>query len=125
MKLPRADHRKVIAAAKRLAIRNATAETFWDGQPCEASLCQVVIAQTFIGNPLHGLAGTVRNAVMVVSGQETFYLDNPNGAAWLMLTEGRGDTKLAHRILPVREVLENAETIELKHGRSQPEVADQ
>lgn len=119
--LSRNDRRQVLRYAKRLAVRNATTPPLWDGQPCEACLCRVVIAQVLPGNPLYGLAGTVRQAVMVVADAKTFYLDNPNGAGWLMLTEGKGDLRIPHRFLPVREVLHNSETIELTHCRSQPE----
>jgi hypothetical protein len=46
------------------------------------------------------MEGTERSAVEVNYRNQTFYLDNENGSAWLKVTRGGGGPEWGHRSLP-------------------------
>ena len=55
-----------------------------------------------------GLVGSERSAVQVWPeglAHEPIYLDDMDGSAWRLVTEGRGNLRLPYRLLDVDEVL--------------------
>lgn len=87
-----------------------SAATFWNGEPCEARRVSVVIADApeFARYWARGLVGQRRNAVEIIYGNETFYLDNEahgegttDDAAWRKVTLGHGSPRYGHRDLSI------------------------
>lgn len=84
--------------------------TYWNGE--EATARRVVVV---VGPPLRptwwcaDLFGQRRNAVEVIYGGRSFFLDDDNGDGWYKVTVGRGSPNVFHRSLPdtstVQEVL--------------------
>lgn len=79
-----------------------TAHTQWNGQPCTATRVTAVVADSgqFPGYWARDLVGTVRKAVRVEYGGETFYLDDEDSSGWHKVTHGGGPGS-AHRSLEV------------------------
>lgn len=81
--------------------------TYWNGERTPAVRVRVVVADA----PdvpeywARDFVGTEREAVRVVYGDQTFYLDNEAGAGWAKVTSGGGSPRCGHRSLWVeREV---------------------
>ena len=89
----REDETKLHQQAQRLLRENASAPTFWHGEPCNATRVKVRIA------------GLETAAIRVEFGGGLIYLDNTGGAGWLKVTAGRGSKNLFHRELDL-ELLE-------------------
>lgn len=82
-------------------------QCYWNGEKAIARHVRVRVDKDLPpGWWCAGLEGTIRRAVAVTYGGETFYLDNEDGSGWLKVTVGRGSPGVGHRSLPVSEVLE-------------------
>lgn len=110
--------------------RGEVVSTFWNGEPCHARRVTLVVADA--ENPTYWArhyVGTRRDAVEVVYGDQTFYLDDDDyeasdeykeeirlrfgnmlepvfaekaGAGWWKVTYGRGSPRVGHRdLVPV------------------------
>ena len=80
--------------AQELLRKNASAPTFWHGEPCQAERVKVRIA------------GLTVDAVRVEFGGGLIYLDDTGGAGWLKVTAGRGSKTLLHRELDLESLEE-------------------
>lgn len=76
-------------------------ETFWNGEPCVAERCEVIVGKSL--RPTWwcaGLEGTRRKAVEIIYGGDKFYIDDESGHGWYKVTEGRGSPRVASASLP-------------------------
>lgn len=76
-------------------------KTYWNGEP--ANCRRVVVRVGTVERPTWwcaGMEGTEREAVEVNYCNQTFYLDNENGSAWLKVTKGGGGPEWGHKSLP-------------------------
>lgn len=91
-----------------------TEATYWNGEPCEARRVSVVVADS--GQfPLYWareFVGQRRDAVEVVYGEQTFYLDDGAGDGWWKVTDGHGSPRWSHG------------SLEIEAGSVQPREAD-
>jgi hypothetical protein len=79
----------------------AKEKTYWNGE--SANCHRVVVRVGTVEQPTWwcaGMEGTERSAVEVNYRNQTFYLDNENGSAWLKVTRGGGGPEWGHRSLP-------------------------
>lgn len=111
---------------------DAEQETYWNGEPCRAERCTVVVADN-ADTPAYWarpFVGTERQAVMVQYNGETFYIDNEGyeageeevallksrglnaepkvgypGWGWDKVTVGRGGPKSPHASLAVERIV--------------------
>lgn len=109
-------YRKRLRAIDRKAEEaRANPQTWWNGEPAEARIVHVVV-----GEPekptwwFADLVGTVREAVEVTYGGQTFYIDNQGfesgftpGNGWRKVTMGRGAPDFGHASLRIERVLES------------------
>ena len=76
-------------------------KTYWNGEECEARQVDVIVGKSLVSTWwCAGLEDTVRPAVEVKYGGETFYLDDVDGSGWYKVTEGHGSPRWGHRSLP-------------------------
>jgi hypothetical protein len=79
----------------------AKEKTYWNGE--SANCRRVVVRVGTVEKPTWwcaGMEGTERSAVEVNYCNQTFYLDNENGSAWLKVTKGGGGPEWGHKSLP-------------------------
>lgn len=87
----------------------ASEQTYWNGEPCEARLVEVIV-----GKPPRptwwcaDLEGQTRKAVEVDYHGQKFYLDNDDGSGWHKVTVGRGSPNFFHASIPITRVLPSA-----------------
>ena len=79
-------------------------ETFWNGEPCKAKRLRVIVGPSPATWWCAELEGAERDAVEVIYGKQTFYLDNEDGSGWLKVTKGRGSPMYGHKSLPFRSL---------------------
>jgi hypothetical protein len=112
---------------------DAEQETFWNGEPCPAERCVVIVGKVDSDHWAHPFIGTERNAVMVKVGDETLYIDDEGfemsdeaialaksrgrpmerkvgspGWGWSKVTQGRGLPGVGHANLPVERIVSTA-----------------
>lgn len=112
-RLPREAHRRLLRVAKKLTSENQASATYWRGQYCRARQVEVIVGLAALGEWCYGLYGTVRSAVEITTKDETFFIDDPNGAGWLFVTVAKGAFNVPHRVLPVLRIIEKPESIEV------------
>lgn len=117
-----------VRAARRLAVERrkpardvatlkADTRTWWNGEPAEARIVHVVVAEP--EKPtwwFAGLVGSVREAVEVTQDGQTFYIDNQGGESgftpgngWRKVTVGRGSPQFGHASLRIERVVEGGD----------------
>jgi hypothetical protein len=94
--------------------RRPAPRTFWNRRrtPCYRVIVRIGASRTpeTSWTKEQGLIGTERSAVQVWPqgmAREAIYLDDMDGSAWQLVTEGRGDPKGSYRLLDAEEVLED------------------
>lgn len=87
---------------------SSNTKTYWNGEPCEARIVNVVVGNTgrFERPWFLPYVGKVREAVEVKYGNQLFYLDNEYEQGWKKVTEGRGSPNWPHSSLDVERVLD-------------------
>lgn len=91
----------VTAQAQSGNTKAAPELTYWNGE--DADCRRVVVRVGTVERPTWwcaGMEGTERDAVEVKYYNQTFYLDDENGLAWLKVTTGRGGPEWGHKSLP-------------------------
>jgi hypothetical protein len=80
--------------------------TFWNGEPCKARRVIVIVGKAEKPTFWYAnLEGQERQAVEVVYGDQTFYLDNVTDSGWDKVTAGKGSPRYGHRSLKVARVV--------------------
>lgn len=91
----------------------ARVATFWNGEPCEAVMVRVVVADDdrFTHYWAREYVGEEREAVRVTYADfPPFYIDNENGDGWAKVTAGKGSPRYGHSSLAVeREIATRAD----------------
>lgn len=106
-------------------------ETFWNGEPCHAERCTIVVGKVEADHWAHPLIGSEREAVAIKFGDgETFFIDNQGfeidpekqalaksrghsidstmgypGWGWDKVTKGRGLPHAGHADLPAERIV--------------------
>lgn len=81
-------------------------KTYWNGEPCKARRVIVIVAPAEKSTFWYAhLAGKERQAVEVVYGNQTFYLDNAADLGWAKVTTGKGSPRWGHRSLSIERVV--------------------
>ena len=83
-----------------------THPTYWNGEPCEARICRVIVGKAEKSTYWYAdLEGTEREAVEVIYGDQTFYIDNEDQSGILKVTLGKGSPQKPHSSLAVERVV--------------------
>lgn len=92
-------------------------DTRWNGEPCQARRITAIVADTdvFPEYWARPLAGTRRDIVEVTYGEQTFYLDDENGAGWAKVTSG-GSPRYGHRNIKIEP-----DSIRPRGGQADPD----
>jgi hypothetical protein len=81
-------------------------ETYWNGEPCKARRVIVIVGKAEKPTFWYAnLEGQERQAVEVVYGNQTFYLDNITDSGWDKVTVGKGSPRFRHRSLKIERVV--------------------
>lgn len=85
--------------------------TFWNGKPCRARRCIVVVDKPHQSTFWYAdLEGTERPAIEISKANpavtQPFYIDDEYGLGWYKVTLGKGSPGIGHRSLNVKTVVE-------------------
>lgn len=93
-------------------------KTYWNGEPCKAQVVVVIVGKAPVSTWWCAeLEGQQREAVEIIYGKQTFYIDNegdgsdefPSGSGWRKVTVGEGSPKWRHMSLPVERVVKRSQ----------------
>lgn len=77
------------------------APTLWNSIPCTAKRCMAVIGTNKL-TMLNGIAGKLRQVVLVIVDGRRFYLDNEDGTGWMKVSD---NMRSGYRELPIKQVV--------------------